>query len=87
MPGAFVLPSSIAGFRVHLVGIKGTGMTALAEVLSARGARISGSDTGETFYTDAILKRLGIPYAETVRRRQPPCRRCSGGALGSLPGR
>jgi UDP-N-acetylmuramate--alanine ligase len=64
MPGAFVLPSSIAGFRVHLVGIKGTGMTALAEVLSARGARISGSDTGETFYTDAILRRLGIQYAE-----------------------
>jgi UDP-N-acetylmuramate--alanine ligase len=64
MPGAFVLPSSIAALRVHLVGIKGTGMTALAEVLSERGARVSGSDTGETFYTDAILKRLGIPYVE-----------------------
>ena len=64
MPGAFELPSSIAGLRVHLVGIKGTGMTALAEVLSARGASVSGSDTGETFYTDAILDRLGIPYAE-----------------------
>jgi UDP-N-acetylmuramate--alanine ligase len=65
MSGAFVLPSSLSGLRVHLVGIKGTGMTALAEVMSARGALISGSDTGETFYTDAILKRLGIPYVET----------------------
>jgi len=64
MPGAFELPSSIAGLRIHLVGIKGTGMTALAEVLSARGAVITGSDTGETFYTDAILKRLGIPFVE-----------------------
>ena len=41
MPGAFVLPSSIAGLRVHLVGIKGTGMTALAEVMFERGARVS----------------------------------------------
>jgi UDP-N-acetylmuramate--alanine ligase len=64
MPGAFKLPSSIAGLRVHLVGIKGTGMTALAEVLSSRGARVTGSDTAETFYTDAILDRLGILYAE-----------------------
>jgi UDP-N-acetylmuramate--alanine ligase len=64
MPEAFVPPSSYTGLHVHLVGIKGTGMAALAEVLSARGAAITGSDTGETFYTDAILKRLGIPFME-----------------------
>src|SRR5271157_1339321 len=39
-------------------------MAALAEVLSARGARITGSDTSETFYTDAVLKRLSISYEE-----------------------
>ncbi len=39
-------------------------MAALAEVLSARGARVTGSDTPETFYTDAILDRLGIAYTE-----------------------
>jgi len=58
------LPDSLAGFPVHLVGIKGTGMAALAEILSARGARITGSDTAEKFYTDALLQHLSIPYRE-----------------------
>jgi UDP-N-acetylmuramate--alanine ligase len=59
------------GFPVHLrdkslylVGIKGTGMSALAEILQARGARVCGSDTEETFYTDRVLADLGIPYHE-----------------------
>jgi len=39
-------------------------MTALAEVLHARGARITGSDTAEKFYTDAVLDHLGIHYVE-----------------------
>jgi len=60
----FHLPESLQGYRVHLVGIKGTGMAALAEVLSSRGARITGSDTSEKFYTDAVLQRLSIPYHE-----------------------
>jgi UDP-N-acetylmuramate--alanine ligase len=60
----FQFPSSLQGFRVHLVGIKGTGMAALAEVLSAHGARITGSDTTEKFYTDAVLRRLSIPFHE-----------------------
>ncbi len=58
------LRGAIDGLRVHLVGIKGTGMAALAEVLWARGARVSGSDTTEKFYTDAVLQRLGIPFRE-----------------------
>jgi UDP-N-acetylmuramate--alanine ligase len=57
-------PASLAGYRVHLVGIKGTGMTALAEVLVCRGAAVSGSDGPEKFYTDALLDRLGVPYRE-----------------------
>jgi len=47
-----------------MVGIKGTGMTALAEVLKIFGANVSGSDRDEVFYTDSILKRKGIPYLE-----------------------
>lgn len=47
-----------------MVGIKGTGMSALAEILMRRGATVTGSDTDEVFYTDAILKRHGIPYVE-----------------------
>ncbi len=66
------LPKSLAGFKAYLVGIKGTGMAALAEILTTRGARVSGSDTGETFYTDAVLKRLGIPFTEGFDARNLP---------------
>jgi UDP-N-acetylmuramate--alanine ligase len=54
-----------AGARVYFIGIKGTGMCALAELLHNRGARVSGSDQSEVFYTDGILKALGIPYHES----------------------
>ncbi|MBN2444475.1 MAG: UDP-N-acetylmuramate--L-alanine ligase [Spirochaetales bacterium] len=49
---------------VHMVGIKGTGMTALAEILKAKGASITGSDTHEKFYTDTVLAHLNIPVIE-----------------------
>jgi UDP-N-acetylmuramate--alanine ligase len=58
------LPPDLAGARVHLVGIKGTGMCALAELLFRAGSRITGSDVADVFYTDEILKSLGLPYAE-----------------------
>lgn len=61
---SFIFPRSLAGYPVHMVGIKGTGMTALAEYLSGKGVRLSGSDTEEKFYTDEILTSLGIPYRE-----------------------
>lgn len=50
--------------RIHLVGIKGVGMTALAQVLKEQGFTISGSDTGEVFVTDSILRNLHIRVAE-----------------------
>jgi UDP-N-acetylmuramate--alanine ligase len=59
------LPARLQGYRVHLVGIKGTGMTALAEILAAQGAIISGSDVAERFYTDELLARLGVPVRES----------------------
>lgn len=55
-----VLPKDIHGFRIHMVGIKGTGMTALAQLLSSGGAIITGSDVKDIFYTDEILKNLSI---------------------------
>ncbi|MDR2210632.1 MAG: UDP-N-acetylmuramate--L-alanine ligase [Spirochaetaceae bacterium] len=50
--------------RVYFIGIKGTGMCALAELLHHSGAAVSGSDTPEQFYTDGILRDLGIPFYE-----------------------
>ncbi len=48
-----------------MVGIKGTGMTALAEILLSKEATLSGSDCPEIFYTDKILKKLKVPYYES----------------------
>ncbi|MFW6288636.1 MAG: UDP-N-acetylmuramate--L-alanine ligase [Spirochaetota bacterium] len=59
-----VLPVRIAGLNVYMVGIKGTGMAALAEILVARGAIVGGSDVAEVFYTDALLRNVGIDYYE-----------------------
>lgn len=47
-----------------MIGIKGAGMTALAQVLIARGKRVTGSDTHEVFFTDTILKHFGITVFE-----------------------
>jgi UDP-N-acetylmuramate--alanine ligase len=52
------------GSNIYFVGIKGTGVCALAELMYHAGIRVSGSDTDEEFPTDAILKELEIPYYE-----------------------
>jgi UDP-N-acetylmuramate--alanine ligase len=52
------------GSSVYFIGIKGTGMCALAELMQSAGYRVSGSDGADVFYTDRILKDLGIPYYE-----------------------
>ena len=54
------LPENINGVHIHFVGIKGTGMAALVEILHSKGAVITGSDVEERFYTDEILEKLGI---------------------------
>jgi len=58
------LPQLLAEADIYMVGIKGTGMAALAEILVAGGARVTGSDTAERFYTDDLLQSLGLHYAE-----------------------
>lgn len=47
---------------VFMVGIKGVGMSALAQFLKARGQAVTGWDTAEEFFTDAILKKAGISW-------------------------
>ncbi|MDP3957339.1 MAG: UDP-N-acetylmuramate--L-alanine ligase [bacterium] len=58
--------------NVHMIGIKGAGMTALAGLLSKRGAIITGSDTAEIFFTDRILKNLNIKYQERFSPKNIP---------------
>jgi UDP-N-acetylmuramate: L-alanyl-gamma-D-glutamyl-meso-diaminopimelate ligase len=45
---------------VHLIGIGGTGMTALAGLLQADGCRVSGSDRELYPPTSTILERIGL---------------------------
>lgn len=58
--GDFLLPADLQGLHIHFVGIKGTGMAALTEILCQRGARITGSDVADVFYTDQVLAACGI---------------------------
>lgn len=44
-----------------MIGIKGTGMSALAVNLKSMGIKVSGSDYPESFFTDALLKKHDIP--------------------------
>lgn len=53
-------PDNIEKMKLYFVGIKGTGMAALAEICTFRGAKVTGSDVEEKFYTDEVLKNLGI---------------------------
>ncbi len=59
-----MLDTELDGVTVHMTGIKGSGMVALAQILHERGARIRGTDTAERFYTDEILEGLGIEVIE-----------------------
>ena len=56
------------GKSAYFVGIKGTGVCAMAELMHEAGIKVRGSDTGEVFYTDAILKDRGISYYENFDR-------------------
>lgn len=48
--------------HIHFVGIKGTGMSALAQISAQiEDAAITGSDVEESFFTDSVLKRAHIP--------------------------
>lgn len=58
--------------HVHMIGIKGAGMTALAELLVKQGVEVTGSDTAEVFFTDSILKKLKIKYCETFDSKNIP---------------
>jgi len=46
--------------NIYMIGIKGVGMTMLAQFLADKGYDISGSDINEVFMTDKILNKSGI---------------------------
>lgn len=46
--------------NIYMIGIKGVGMTMLAQFLARQGSIISGSDIADTFLTDQVLRKQGI---------------------------
>jgi UDP-N-acetylmuramate: L-alanyl-gamma-D-glutamyl-meso-diaminopimelate ligase len=56
--------SRVAREHVHLIGIGGTGMTALAGLLAADGCRVTGSDRRLYPPTSQILRELGLEVHE-----------------------
>lgn len=50
----------MAGKNIYMIGIKGVGMTMLAQFLACQGNKISGSDVPESFMTDKVLTDTGI---------------------------
>ncbi|MCT2535016.1 UDP-N-acetylmuramate--L-alanine ligase [Aquibacillus koreensis] len=45
----------------HFIGIKGTGMSALAQILNDSGEKVQGSDVEKEFFTQAALEEKEIP--------------------------
>ena len=45
----------------HFVGIKGTGMSALAQILHDMGYKVQGSDVEKHYFTQDNLEKSGIP--------------------------
>ncbi|WP_028973646.1 UDP-N-acetylmuramate--L-alanine ligase [Spirochaeta cellobiosiphila] len=48
--------------KIFFVGIKGTGMAALAALLKTKDYFVYGSDVGEPFFTDLILSKYNIDF-------------------------
>ena len=53
-----------SGKNVYVVGIKGAGVSAMAQILKTKGFDVTGVDSHEKFFTDELLKKAGIPYFE-----------------------
>ena len=58
--------------KAYFIGLKGVGMTALAQVLQGRGIEVLGSDTQEKFFTDEVLRKLGIRVIEGFNPKNIP---------------
>src|SRR5699024_12573195 len=47
--------------KYHCIGMKGTGMSALAQILHDSGEVVQGSDVEKRFFTQTALEEKGIP--------------------------
>ena len=58
--------------NIYLIGIKGVGLTMLAQFLRQQGHRVSGSDIKDSFMTDKVLRDAKIKVASPFRAANIP---------------
>jgi len=58
--------------NIYLIGVKGVGMTMLAQFLAEKGNRISGSDIPDIFMTDRVLKKEKIKVLSPFASKNIP---------------
>ncbi len=58
--------------KIYFIGIKGSGVVALVEILQKMGLAITGSDVSEKFFTDEVLQKLGIQYMKNFSESNVP---------------
>ena len=58
--------------KIYLIGIKGVGMTMLAQFLRGQNIEIIGSDTAEKYMTDEVLAKSGIKVIEEFNEENIP---------------
>ena len=58
--------------KIYMIGIKGVGMTMLAQYFSTKGFIVSGSDVNEKFMTDEVLEKLKIKVFKDFNKNNIP---------------
>lgn len=58
--------------KIYMIGIKGVGMTMLAQFFASNGVEVLGSDIDEKFMTDEVLKKVGIKVIEKFDENNIP---------------
>lgn len=58
--------------KIYMIGIKGVGLTALAQFFVAKGIEVLGSDIEEKFMTDKVLEKSGIKVIEGFNEKNIP---------------
>src|SRR6056297_1568435 len=58
--------------KIYMIGIKGVGMTMLAQFLTRQGFEVSGSDIPEEFMTDQVLRDCGVGVKKDFDKNNIP---------------
>ncbi len=60
--------------NIYLIGVKGVGMTMLAQFLAGEGNKVSGSDISDVFLTDKVLKKAKVKVMSPYNVKNIPAK-------------